>query len=139
MDMKKIALAVALLAAGTFGAAGMADAATGIVNVNAVLQGSQEFQKAGKELAGEQQKLQNRYNEKSKTMTNDQKAALAKELNEELAKKEKDLMTPIQEKFKAAVEKAAKAKRVDTVVAPGGLLYGTIDVDLTKDVQDAMK
>ena len=48
-------------------------------------------------------------------------------------------MTPVQEKFKAAVEKAAKDKKVDTVVAPGGLLYGTVDVDLTADVQRNMK
>ncbi len=139
MNMRKTVLAAALLAAGTFGAAGMADAATGIVNVNAVLQGSADFQKAGKELAGEQQKLQNQYNDKSKNMTNEQKAALAKELNQKLAEKEKDLMTPVQEKFKAAVEKAAKDKKVDTVVAPGGLLYGTVDVDLTADVQKNMK
>lgn len=139
MNMKKTVLAAALLAAGMFGAVGVADAATGIVNVNAVLQGSADFQKAGKELAGEQQELQNQYNDKSKNMTNEQKAALAKELNQKLAEKEKDLMTPVQEKFKAAVEKAAKDKKVDTVVAPGGLLYGTVDVDLTADVQKNMK
>lgn len=139
MTMNKTVLAAALLAAASFGAYGMADAATGIVNVNAVLQGSADFQKAGKELAGEQQKLQNQYNSKSKTMTNEQKAELAKELNQKLAEKEKDLMTPVQEKFKAAVEKAAKDKKVDTVVAPGGLLYGTVDVDLTADVQKNMK
>lgn len=139
MNRTKMALAAVLMAAGTFGLMGTADAATGIVNVNAVLQNNQAFQKAGRELAGEQQKLQNRYNEQSKDMTNDQKAALAKDLNEQLAKKEQALMTPIQEKFKAAVEKAAKDKKVDTIVAPGGLLYGTVDVDLTADVQANMK
>ena len=34
MNMKKLAVAGAMLLAGTFGAMGMADAATGIVNVS---------------------------------------------------------------------------------------------------------
>ena len=89
MMMNKTVLAAVLLAAASFGTYGMVDAATGIVNVNAVLQGSADFQKAGKELVGEQQKLQNQYNNKSKTMTNEQKAELAKELNQKLAQKEK--------------------------------------------------
>ena len=41
-------------------------------------------------------------------------------------------MKPIQDNFKAAVEKAAKAKKIDTVVVPGGIIYGTISADLTK-------
>ena len=48
-------------------------------------------------------------------------------------------MKPINEKLKAAVEKAAKAKNVDTVVVAGGLMYGKADVDLTADVQANMK
>ena len=55
MNMKKLAVAGAMLLAGTFGAMGMADAATGIVNVNAVLSGNAAFQKAGKTVAAEQQ------------------------------------------------------------------------------------
>ena len=58
MNMKKLAVAGAMLLAGTFGAMGMADAATGIVNVKAVLSSNAAFQKAGKTVAAEQQKLQ---------------------------------------------------------------------------------
>ena len=61
MNMKKLAVTGAILIAGTFGAMGMADAATGIVNVNAVLSGNAAFQKAGKTVAAEQQKLQKEY------------------------------------------------------------------------------
>ena len=46
MNMKKLAVTGAILIAGTFGAMGMADAATGIVNVKAVLSGNAAFQKA---------------------------------------------------------------------------------------------
>lgn len=135
MNMKKLAVTGAILIAGTFGAMGMADAATGIVNVNAVLSGNAAFQKAGKTVAAEQQKLQKEYNEKSKGMNDADKKALEQKLNQQLAQKENEVMKPIQDNFKAAVEKAAKAKKIDTVVVPGG----TISADLTEDVKANMK
>ena len=139
MNMKKLAVAGAMLLAGTFGAMGLADAATGIVNVNAVLSGNAAFQKAGKTVAAEQQKLQKEYNEKSKDMNDADKKALEQKLNQQLAQKENEVMKPIQDSFKAAVEKAAKAKKIDTVVVPGGIIYGTISPDLTEDVKANMK
>lgn len=139
MNMKKLAVAGAMLLAGTFGAMGMADAATGIVNVNAVLSSNAAFQKAGKTVAAEQQKLQKEYNEKSKGMNDAGKKALEQKLNQQLAQKENEVMKPIQDNFKAAVEKAAKAKKIDTVVVPGGIIYGTISTDLTEDVKANMK
>lgn len=139
MNMKKLAVAGAMLLAGTFGAMGMADAATGIVNVNAVLSSNAAFQKAGKTVAAEQQKLQKEYNEKSKGMNDADKKALEQKLNQQLAQKENEVMKPIQDNFKAAVEKAAKAKKIDTVVVPGGIIYGIISEDLTEDVKANMK
>lgn len=138
MSMKKI-MAAAVLGAAVLGFAGTADAATGIVNVQAVLAQNAQFQKAGKDVAAEQTKLQQQFNDQSKNMNDKDKQALAQKLNQQLADKENAVMKPIQDKFKAAVEKAAKAKKVDTVVAPGGILYGTVDVDLTADVQANMK
>lgn len=137
--MKKLAVTGAMLLAGTFGAMGMADAATGIVNVNAVLSGNAAFQKAGKTVAAEQQKLQKEYNEKSKGMNDADKKALEQKLNQQLAQKENEVMKPIQDNFKVAVEKAAKAKKIDTVVVLGGIIYGTISADLTEDVKANMK
>lgn len=139
MDMKKITAAAIVAAASAFGFAGVADAATGVVNVNAVLAATPSFQKAGKEVANTQKDLQNQFNDKSKNLDDKGKQALAQDLSQQLAKKEADLMKPIQEKLRAAVEKAAKAKNVDTVVVAGGLMYGKIDVDLTEDVKAAMK
>lgn len=139
MDMKKITAAAIVAAASAFGFAGVADAATGVVNVNAVLAATPSFQKAGKEVANTQKDLQNQFNDKAKNLDDKGKQALAQDLSQQLAKKEADLMKPIQEKLRAAVEKAAKAKNVDTVVVAGGLMYGKIDVDLTEDVKAAMK
>lgn len=138
MNMKKM-MTAAILGAAVLGLAGTADAATGIVNVQAILSQNAQFQKAGKEVAAEQEKLQKQFNDQSKNMNDKDKAELAQKLNQQLADKENKAMKPVQDKFKAAVEKAAKAKNVDTVVAPGGLLYGQVDVDLTEDVQANMK
>ena len=137
MNMKKLAVTGAMLLAGTFGAMGMADAATGIVNVNAVLSGNAAFQKAGKTVAAEQQKLQKEYNEKSKDMNDADKKALEQKLNQQLAQKENEVMAPIQAKFRAAVEKAAKDKGVDMVINARDVIYGGID--LTDAVKANMK
>lgn len=139
MMFKKAAIAAALLAAGTLGMAGTADAATGVVNINAVLQGDAAFQAAGKTVLAERQKLQEQFAKESEHMSDKDKQALAQKLNKQLADKENEVMKPIQDRFKAAVEKAAKAKDIDTVVAPGGILYGTISADLTDDVKANMK
>lgn len=132
--MNKKILAAALMAAAVLGGAGAADAATGIVDVNAVLQGYKPFQDAGRRIANEQQKLQKQYDSESASMSRKDKEALAAELNQKLADKQNKEMKPVQDALRAAIEKTAKEKKVDSIVVPGGLVYGKIDVDLTQDV-----
>ena len=135
---KELAMA-AVLTLSTFSVTGTALAATGVVDVNAVLQQSTDFQNAGKKVAAEQQKLQERFAKESASLTNKDKQALAEKLNRQLAEFEKKTMTPVQQKLHAAVEKAAKAKKIDTVVVSGALLLGPVDTDLTEDVKANMK
>ena len=129
----------AVLTLSTFSVTGTALAATGVVDVNAVLQQSTDFQNAGKKVAAEQQKLQERFAKESASLTNKDKQALAEKLNRQLAEFEQKTMTPVQQKLHAAVEKAAKAKKIDTVVVSGALLLGPVDTDLTEDVKANMK
>lgn len=136
--MNKKILAAALMAAAALGGAGAADAATGIVDINAVLADYKPFQDAGRRIAAEQQKLQKQYDSESASMSKKDKEALAAELNQKLADKQNKEMKPVQDALRAALEKTAKAKRVDSIVVPGGLVYGTIDVDLTQDVKANM-
>lgn len=136
--VKELAMA-AVLTLSTFSVTGTALAATGVVDVNAVLQQSTDFQNAGKKVAAEQQKLQERFAKESASLTNKDKQALAEKLNRQLAEFEKKTMTPVQQKLHAAVEKAAKAKKIDTVVVSGALLLGPVDTDLTEDVKANMK
>ncbi|MDY2870412.1 MAG: OmpH family outer membrane protein [Succiniclasticum sp.] len=136
--VKELAMA-AVLTLSTFSVTGTALAATGVVDVNAVLQQSTDFQNAGKKVAAEQQKLQERFAKESASLTNKDKQALAEKLNRQLAEFEQKTMTPVQQKLHAAVEKAAKAKKIDTVVVSGALLLGPVDTDLTEDVKANMK
>mgnify|MGYP000389857615 CR=1 FL=1 len=136
--VKELAMAV-VLTLSTFSVTGTALAATGVVDVNAVLQQSTDFQNAGKKVAAEQQKLQERFAKESASLTNKDKQALAEKLNRQLAEFEQKTMTPVQQKLHAAVEKAAKAKKIDTVVVSGALLLGPVDTDLTEDVKANMK
>lgn len=136
--MNKKILAAALMAAAALGGAGAADAATGIVDINAVLADYKPFQDAGRRIAAEQQKLQKQYDSESASMSKKDKEALAAELNQKLADKQNKEMKPVQDALRAALEKTAKAKKVDSIVVPGGLVYGTIDVDLTQDVKANM-
>ncbi len=139
MNTKKIIAAVAIAAAGTFGAFGVADAATGIVNVNAVLSQSSEFKNAQQSVVAKRDSLQKSFADKSKDMSAEDRQKLAQDYGQQLQKAEQESMKPVMDKLKAAVEKAAKAKNVDTVVVAGGLMYGKADVDLTADVQANMK
>lgn len=136
--VKELAMA-AVLTLSTFSVTGTALAATGVVDVNAVLQQSTDFQNAGKKVAAEQQKLQERFAKESASLTNKDKQALAEKLNRQLAEFEQKTMTPVQQKLHAAVEKAAKAKKIDTVVVSGAMLLGPVDTDLTEDVKANMK
>lgn len=65
------------------------------------------------------------------------KQALGQKLNQQLAQKENEVMAPIQAKFRAAVEKAAKDKGVDLVINARDVIYGGID--LTDAVKANMK
>ena len=68
MKMKKIIVPLLLAGAALSGAA-TADAATGIVNLNQILNTDPAFQSAAKAYAAEQAKLEKSFAEKSKNMT----------------------------------------------------------------------
>lgn len=115
----------------------VADAASGYVNMEAVLASTPAFVQAGKTLAAEQQKMQQQFNEESKKLSDKEKQALGEKLGQQLAAKEKQLMGPIQEKLKMAIAKAAKEKGVDIVINAREVVYG--GVDLTEPVKQNMK
>lgn len=137
--MKKTILLTTSILAATLCSALTVDAATGIVNLNKVLANDAAFMKVHKEFNAETMKMQAEYDKKSKNMTQEQKQALLKEYQEILEKKNTELVQPIQKKVDDAVAKIAKEKGLDTIVIPGGYVYGHVDVDITEDVQKAIR
>lgn len=134
--MKKLLLTLMTL----FSAVGfmnVASAASGYVNMEAVLAATPAFVQAGKELASEQQELQKKFNAEAKTLSEKEKQNLGEKLSRQLAEKEQRLMSPIQEKLKIAIAKAAKEKGVDIVINAREVVYGGID--LTESVKQNMK
>ena len=83
--------------------------------------------------------VQKQYEKDSKSLSDKDKQALAEKLSRQLAEFEQKTMSPVQLKLHDAVEKAAKAKKIDTVVVSGALLLGRVDADLTEDVKANMK
>lgn len=138
MKMKTMIAAAVIGAACLTGSAYEAEAAgNGYVNLESVISSSPDFQQANKSLAAEQASLQQQYNEQSKNMSDQDKAALQKKLNGQLADAQHRLMQPVQDKLKQAVQKAAQEKQVDFVVSSNAVLYG--GTDLTDAVKAAMK
>ena len=134
--MKKLLISM-MVAAASMGIMAQADAASGFVNVEEVLAATLAFAQAGRDVVFEQQKLQKQFNDQSKDMSDKDKEALGAKLNQQLAQKENEVMAPIQAKFRAAVEKAAKDKGVDMVINARDVIYGGID--LTDAVKANMK
>lgn len=138
MEMKKI-VAAALIGLGALGFAGTADAATGVVDLGAVLKDNAAYQKAVKSVQAEQQKLQRQYDKEAPSLSKEDQAALQKRLSEQLTKKDQEMGKPIIDDLNAAIEKTAKAKRLDTVARAGGLVYASAEVvDITEDVKANM-
>lgn len=137
--MKSSKLIISLMfATAALGTTATVNAATGIVNLNKVLANNTEYQNAVKTYTAEQDKLQKDFDSKSRNMTDKQKEALFESYRKQLTQKDQELLQPLQDKLNKAVEKVAKVKNIDTVVIPGGYIYGTITVDLTDDVQKEM-
>lgn len=134
--MKKFII-TAMILFSSLGFMNAADAASGYVNMEAVLAATPAFVQAGKEIASEQQKIQKQFNEESKQLSDKDKKELGKKLNRQLAEKEQKLMAPIQEKLKIAIAKAAQEKGVDMVINAREVVYGGID--LTDSVKANMK
>lgn len=141
--MKKILLTMLFAMVSCIGVlgSGVAEAADnsslGFVNLSAVFSAYPGIGEAQKTLQDEQTKLQEEFTTKSASMSDADKTKLQQELNQELIKKQMEVMQPIQKKVSAAIEKAAKAKGIHQVIKAEEILYGGLDI--TQDVTDIIK
>lgn len=136
--MKKFLMAAALAAA-AFGFAAGADAANAVIDADGILEGSASFQQAMRTLQGEQQRLQNQFDQQSASMSDADKQKLSQQLNQQFSQRHAQLMRPVLDMFQKAVEQVAKEKGVDTVVLKNGVVLGNVTLDITEDVRKLVK
>lgn len=141
--MKRI-LMMAVLAAVSFFAfvgapstASAAEAAVGYVDMEAVFEACPGTNDAAIELRRLQADLQKQFEEESPELEDAAKAKLEQELNEKLAKRQQELMDPIQRRILRAIKAVAQEKGIPQIVKADVILYG--GKDLTKDVIAAVK
>lgn len=141
--MKKLfiaALFAVVSAFTTFGGTAYAAANEGLigfVNFDLVVQNCPGFADAQKQIQQEQQRLQKQYDSEAADLDDAGKLELTQKLNSELAKRDADIIKPIQEKVIAAIKAAAEKNGVKQVVRMEILLYGGLD--LTNEVIGNLK
>lgn len=106
----------------------MAADTIGFVNVNKLLASHPDFQSARAAIGLEQQNAQKEFQSKAATLDDNGKRALDRTLTERIAKREKELMDPIQKKIMAAVKKVAGAQGVNTVLDENAVIIGGKDL-----------
>ena len=141
-NVKFIALAVAaVFALGIVGIAltqtqiGYAaprDSAIGIIDFGKALQSHPDMANAQTEMQREGESLQKDFEEKSKTMSDQDKQNYFMQLQQRMQQKEMSLIGAINEKIEEAVKKVAAAKGLSIVVFKNAVIFG--GTDITDDV-----
>ena len=104
----------------------------GYVNVQQVFQAYPDIKTSMSVVDLEKSKAQKEFSAKAPSLDEKGKAELSNKLTEQVAKREQEIMEPIQQKIQAAISKAAKAKGITSVVNGNVMLFG--GKDLTQDV-----
>lgn len=141
--MKKLIATLMTAATLTFGvsattfAAPQATTATtatvAYINTQVILSSYPGIENIAKEISDKQIALQNSFNEQAKTLDEQARQDLQVKLNKELAEFENSKMEPVQK----AIEKVAKANKVDSIVNSNMMVFG--GKDLTDEVVKSLK
>ena len=132
--MKKLIATLMTVATLTFGvsattfAAPQATTATtatvAYINTQVILSSYPGIENIAKEISDKQIVLQNSFNEQAKTLDEQARQDLQVKLNKELAEFENSKMEPVQKAIGKAIEKVAKANKVDSIVNSNMMFFG---------------
>ena len=109
----------------------------GYVNMDAVFEACPGTNEAAVELRQLQADLQKQFEAEAPELEEAAKVKLEQDLNEKLAKRQQELMDPIQRRIIRAIKEVAQEKGIPQIVKAEVILYG--GKDLTKDVIAAVK
>ncbi|HWR41083.1 MAG TPA: OmpH family outer membrane protein [Patescibacteria group bacterium] len=104
----------------------------GKVNYQMLVSQHPDLAKVDEVMKNESSQAQKDFDEKSKTMTDQQKQEYFMQTKQRLDLKEKELVTPIIDKVNAAIKDVADAKGLAVVMDQGSVVYG--GQDLTEEV-----
>lgn len=124
---------LALVQTGTGFTASAAPASNvGKVNYQRLINASPDLAKFQETMQAEVEQTQKDFDEKSKTMNDQQKQDYSNQLRERLALKDQELRVPILNKIEAAVKAVADSKGLSVVLDVNNIVYG--GQDITEDV-----
>ncbi|MEN6568091.1 MAG: OmpH family outer membrane protein [Veillonellales bacterium] len=126
-----MAIGILLCAMGTVQAA-PTDASVGYVDYLYLINHHPDTSSANEALKAERDQDKQQYDEKSAALSDPDKQALAKQLNQQVEQKRQELLKPIAEKINAAIKEVADEKGLSIVISKNNVIYG--GVDITADV-----
>ncbi len=134
--MKKHIFVLLLTIVMTFGICAAVSAADdtliGYVNVQQVFRSYPDFASANSAVDLERQKAQQEFESKYQSLDEKGRQELGEKLSERIAKRERELIEPIQKKIRKAIEIVAKRNGITNVVDGSVMLFG--GKDLTQEV-----
>jgi len=124
---------LALVQTGTgYAASAGTSSNVGKVNYQRLINASPDLENFKQTMNNEVEQAQKDFDEKSKTMNDQQKQDYSNQLHERLALKEQELRAPILSKIDAAVKAVADKKGLAVVLDVNNIVYG--GQDITDDV-----
>ena len=127
-----VALALTQMGGLTGGTASAASSSVGVVDYRQIMGQSTDVQDANTQLQLAMQEANSEFETKSAGMSDEEKQALHQQIGERLAKKQQDLLAPIEKKVEAEVKAVAEAKGLQVVLHKDVVIYG--GTDITQDV-----
>ncbi|MDY6029016.1 MAG: OmpH family outer membrane protein [Acidaminococcaceae bacterium] len=115
------------------------ESAIGVVNYRMIVSQSPDLQNVNNTMKAEVENAQKDFEEKSKSMNEEEKKRYFTQIEERLANKEKELMEPVLKKIEDTIKKVADKKGLSVVVEKSNVIYGGVDItdEVAKAVQSA--
>lgn len=117
--------------------AAASESAIGVVNYQMLVAQSPELQNVRTSMKAEIESAQKDFDEKSKSMNENEKQRYYVQLQERIGNKEKELMEPVLKNVEAKIKKVADKKGLSVVVDKSSVIFGGVDItdEVAKELQ----
>lgn len=122
---------------GRVASAASSESAIGVVNYQMLVAQSPDMANVRTTMQAEIETAQKDFEEKSKSMNDQEKQRYYTQTQERLENKQKELMDPVLKKIEENIQKVAKKKGLSVVVEKSTVVFG--GVDITDEVAKALQ